>query len=540
VILGVFAVVMAALIARAHLPYRSETLRQRVVAILEDRLRAKVELNSLTLRLLPMPSVEGQGLTVRHHGRTDVPPLFSVDAFRVKATFKGLWNGHIGRVELDKLRIQIPPRQKDDSTDQPEKVEADATAETPSDGSEHTFAHEMVIEELVAPDSALIILRADPNKPTRTWAMHSLEVRNVGFHTSMPFTTTMTNGIPPGEIGATGQFGPWAADDPGRTPLGGDFTLDDADLSVFVGISGMLDAKGSFGGTLDQIGVDGETTTPDFMVKVSGHQVPLHATYHAVVDGTNGNTTLDPVHATFLNTSLTARGGVYEVENAEGRVVRLDIQIEDGKLEDLMRLAVNTPKPPMTGTLHLTTKFTLPPGKIDVVRKLQLDGRFQILGGRFTDVGVQAKINDLSRRASNRMSEETIRKVTSDFAGRFHLGNGRLTLPDVSFDVPGAVVQLAGNYQLQQETLDFDGNLFMDAKISQTVRGFKSLLLKIVDPFFRKDGRTVVPLQINGTRSDPKFGVNVKRVFRKGDVKVPPSKKAPSSNPASKKPRPKT
>ena len=51
----------------------------------------------------------------------------------------------------------------------------------------------------------------------------------------------------------------------------------------------------------------------------------------------------------------------------------------------------------------------------------------------------------------------------------------------------------------------------MDAKLSETVTGFKSLLLKMVDPFFRKDGRTVVPLKISGTRGDPQFGLDVRR-----------------------------
>ena len=60
----------------------------------------------------------------------------------------------------------------------------------------------------------------------------------------------------------------------------------------------------------------------------------------------------------------------------------------------------------------------------------------------------------------------------------------------------------------------------MDAKISQTVTGFKSLLLKIVDPLFRRNGRTVVPLRISGTRNNPKFGVSVGRVLRRGPDKT--------------------
>jgi hypothetical protein len=45
------------------------------------------------------------------------------------------------------------------------------------------------------------------------------------------------------------------------------------------------------------------------------------------------------------------------------------------------------------------------------------------------------------------------------------------------------------------------------------VSGWKSLLLKVVDPLFRKNGRTVVPITIRGTRENPRFGLDTKRVF---------------------------
>ena len=81
--------------------------------------------------------------------------------------------------------------------------------------------------------------------------------------------------------------------------------------------------------------------------------------------------------------------------------------------------------------------------------------------------------------------------------------------------MPGAVVSLNGAYSLRRETLAFTGDLFMDAKISQTVTGFKSLLLKVADPLFRRNGKTRIPLKISGTRDDPQFGLDAKRVFRR-------------------------
>src|SRR5262249_5244819 len=154
------------------------------------------------------------------------------------------------------------------------------------------------------------------------------------------------------------------------------FVFRHADLSVFGGISGILSAHGKYGGALGRIDVTGETETPDFMINISRHRVPLKAGYHAIVDGTNGDKTLAQMDASFFDTQLVAKGGVYDVKGVDGRLVTLDVSIEKGRIDDLMRLAVNTPKPPMTGGLRLHTKFDLPPGPRDVVDKLKLNGQF--------------------------------------------------------------------------------------------------------------------------------------------------------------------
>ena len=93
-------------------------------------------------------------------------------------------------------------------------------------------------------------------------------------------------------------------------------------------------------------------------------------------------------------------------------------------------------------------------------------------------------------------------------------------LPELTFEVPGAKVQLAGGYALDaaRRWISRD-RLLLDAKISETVTGFKSVLLKAVDPLFKqKDGSgSAIPIRIAGTRSAPAFGLDYKRVFKKGD-----------------------
>ena len=53
----------------------------------------------------------------------------------------------------------------------------------------------------------------------------------------------------------------------------------------------------------------------------------------------------------------------------------------------------------------------------------------------------------------------------------------------------------------------------MQATVSAMVGGWKGLLLKPVDRYFEKDGAgTEVPIQINGTRENPQFGVDFNRM----------------------------
>jgi hypothetical protein len=80
--------------------------------------------------------------------------------------------------------------------------------------------------------------------------------------------------------------------------------------------------------------------------------------------------------------------------------------------------------------------------------------------------------------------------------------------------VPGAEIDVAGKYGVEGGTLDFQGKAKMQATISQMVGGWKGFLLKPADRLFKKDGAgTEVAIHINGTREDPKFGVDLDRTM---------------------------
>jgi hypothetical protein len=530
--LGAALAVLIVLLASAT-PLRSQVLKQRIIDSLSSKLNSDVTLDDLSLRMYPRLHVEGSGLRIRDRRRHDVPPLIAINSFSVDADLVGLWRKRVGRVELRGLDISIPPDDDDDGPDEPKQerphrlhdngaaiATTGVTREEKHSNARQPLQSGVIIDTLVSQDARLIVIPRQSGKQPKTWAIHSLAMRQVGADQSMPFKAILTNAVPPGEILTDGQFGPWNADNPGRTPLSGAFTFDHADLSVFNGIAGVLSSRGTFGGSLNYIDVNGATETPDFLVRIGGHPFGLSTKYHAVVDGTNGDTRLEQIDAHFLNTTLEAKGAVLDgPPGTKGRTVSLDVSIPQGRIEDIMRMAVKQNTPPMVGAMRLSTKFLLPPGESDVVDRLRLNGMFNLAGAKFTNREVQAKIVELSRRGRGKPDAAAEREsVASDFRGQFALGGAGLTLKKLMFAVPGAQVHLDGTYALKKEALAFKGDLLLDAKVSQTVSGWKSLLLKIADPLFKREGGgSSIPIKIEGTKDDPKFGLDMGRIFKRGD-----------------------
>ena len=89
--------------------------------------------------------------------------------------------------------------------------------------------------------------------------------------------------------------------------------------------------------------------------------------------------------------------------------------------------------------------------------------------------------------------------------------------PPPDLPLPATLVPVdAGGRALHGEALDFAGTLSLQAKVSQLVSGWKSILLKPFDPIFAKDGSgTVVPITVTGTGSSPQFGIDLHRMFHR-------------------------
>lgn len=517
-IAGVALALVALLVAAAVAFVPSDdAIRRRIERTLAQRFDADVALAELHVSVFPRIRVAGAGLRLTPRDRANAPPLVAIARFSATAGWQDLFRRprHVGDVALEGLRVTIAPR--DDDTGARDKEAGGCRAERRSRDASNairTGTSPVFIERLSAPDAEVVLLPREAGKLPRRFAISSLRVRRITLDEPLEFEAVLTNPTPRGIIATTGRFGPWVARDPGLSPVEGHYVFEHADLGTIGGLGGTLASKGRFGGVLQQILVSGTSDTPDFSLDTAGHGMPLHAEFDACVDGTDGDTYLDRVDARLASSPIQANGKVEGRVGVDGRTVSLDVKVDGGRIEDFLRLAVRSDPPLMTGAVSLAHSLLLPPGPDSVVERLQLNGQFRLEQARFTGRSVQQKIDALSRRGQGRPDDRAVNDVASNFAGRFTLAGGTLQLPQLSFETPGARVQLHGRYGLVSERISFAGTARLKAKPSEMTSGIRSTLLKIADPLLgRKDAGTVVPIEIAGTREHPDFRVDVKGVL---------------------------
>jgi hypothetical protein len=484
------------------------TLRGRVVDALNARFESRLDLGSLDPSMFPKPRAEGTALTLRHRGRTDVPPLITIESFDTSAGLVGLLQTpvRLETVRIKGLAVRIPPGGlglKDGDRDLPHV----AHAERPSP---------ILINRIESQSARVEIYSRRPDRLPRTWDIQNLVMLDFGSSAGSHFEAGLINPVPRGVIDTQGTFGPWHSDEPGFTPVSGNYLFQNADMNVIKGLDGTLSSSGTYRGVLERIEVEGTTEMPDFSLDLAGQKVVLNTRFKAIVDGTNGDTILERVDARLNESAISAKGVVVRAQEVKGRHVELDVSLDGARLEDLMQLAVKSAQPPLTGRVDLVTRMVLPAGPEDVVDRLQLDGAFQLAQARFTNVDVQRQITTLSRRGRGKETDEGAERerVVSNLRGRFTLKDGMLRFSELTFAVPGSIVQLRGAYNLRSQVMDFRGELLTDATLADMTSGVKSLLARLAQPLFRrKGGGSRLPIKISGPRAKPQFGLDVGRVF---------------------------
>src|SRR5580698_8713778 len=499
IVAGVVVLVLLLVAAFLTGPTLHRFVRERTQKVLQTHFASTVEFSDFDVSMFPRLRVTITGLVLRHKGRTDIPPLIELRTVWMSAQLPELLRPrqYISFVQLDGLQIHTPPREPG-AEPLIHKTDQDLAQKYP-----------VLIGEVRADDASIEVLRAQSDKPPREFPIHHLDLHDVSFDRPAQFHALLTNAIPKGEIDSTGEFGPWEAEEPSETPASGHYAFQNADLGTLKGLRGILSSKGQFSGPLDYLSVEGYTDTPDFGLRTGGKPMALHTDFSALVNGTNGDVILKGVTAKFLHTTLLASGKIVDVsQEIKGRTIYLNASSDNARIEDLLRLAVKSDEPLMTGAANLKTTIDVPEGADDFLDRMKLVGAFGVGNAQFTSATVQGKVDTLSRKGQGKPTDTDISEVASDLRGTFRVANGVVTFSSLRFAVQGASVHLDGTYNIDSTAMDFQGDLLMQAKLSQTTTGAKSFFLKAADPFFKgKNGGSDVPITIGGTKDEPTFGL---------------------------------
>lgn len=499
VVMAATAAIIVVGIAFVILLLRWPFTQARMAQYLGDSVSGSVSFAKFRVTYVPFPGCVAENVVFRRWSSpADVPPLATIQRIAIQTRYLDLFlrPGYIARIALNGLYVRIPPR---------------GTGTRPIQNQDSST--KMRVGEIDANGATLEIGRRD-DKPPLKFEIHLLTVKSVSATTAMHYRATLTNALPPGEIVSTGSFGPWNSSDPSQTPLSGTATFRNANLSAFSGIAGTLSSDQDFQGTLGRIEAKGKVDIPDFKLTKTDNQEPLASQFRLVVNATNGDVFLQQVDVLLVRTKIIVHGSIAGKTGQKGKTTALDLTINRGRIQDVLRLFSTETHPPMEGVANFRAQITVPPLGQPFLREVRADADFQIGAGKFEKPSTQANVNTLSERArgvkidtKNPSSENVI----ASLKGHVALRGGTARFTGVSFIVPGADARMFGTFNLLNDHINFHGKLKTDVKFSQTLGGgIKSVLLKPLDPFFKKKPTgAVIPVYMIGTYDYPRFGIDL-------------------------------
>jgi hypothetical protein len=491
-VLAILFTVAAALAVKEN-PFR----RDQIVRQIETRSGARITIGPFRQTWFP-PGFHAQQIRITAAGGD----LLTIDSAECEASYTGLLRRPkaVKTLHIRGLRLVL-------SADWPGGV----SALFKGDGSGSALA----IDEIRIDDSNLRLASATPADPSVEFLIHSLRLRNFGRGNPVQFAVALGNPKPAGEIHARGEFGPVNKSDPGRTPVSGDFTFEQADLTLPRAVSGFLNAQGSFRGPLIRLECTGTADVPRFQVMGSSHTVHIAARFEATVDGTTGDTDLKRITAHYNDTTVFASGKAAGMPGQRGKTIDLSTRVDNGRVEDLLILFTSHPVPAMQGPITFQAKFLIPPGPPGFLTRLNIDGRFDIKQAHFTDPKTQTPVNRLSASAEGEPRQQQREHPTlapADIHGDVVDRNGIARLSHVVFQVPGIRGTLEGTFTLNHRQIALRGTLQTNGKLADTTNGVKALMLKAIGPFWLKKGSVrSIPFAVTGSSSRPVFRLKLRK-----------------------------
>lgn len=472
---------VAAVLCAKYWPFSEKAARED----LAEAADSNVTIRSYHPTYFP-PGCILEGIEFRHGANQF--RLITIDKLIIEGSYFGILTHHVPRITAAGAHIFIPP-----------------FGANTKFHSEHST---LVVDELVANGTKVEFTSDDPAKHPLFFDVHEAWLRSVRWGSPIRYRLKFHNPNPSGEISAQGDFGPWADGHPQDTRMSGTYTFEHADLGVYGGIAGTLSSAGKFDGAFRHINVSGTTDTPDFVVTSGGHQHNLTTRFDAYVDATHGDTFLNRVEARIGRTTLIAQGSIAGSPGRKGKLADFRFTSRHGRIEDVLSLFVTGNRSPMSGDLSLSARAQVGHGDQPFLERVRLDGKFGIDEGAFKPE-TQKDVNALSAgaRGENKDDPET---VLTDLKGTVDLSGGVAYFHDIEFGVPGARAHLHDTYNVLNHRINLHGQMKVATKISKTSSGAKALLLKLMDPLFRKKKKgEIVPVHILGTYEKPQFGLDL-------------------------------
>jgi AsmA-like C-terminal region len=229
-----------------------------------------------------------------------------------------------------------------------------------------------------------------------------------------------------------------------------------------------------------------------------------------VVNATEGEVRLEEVRGIIGRSGVHAKGNVAKNAKTGRRETSLDFAMERGRVEDFLWLFNTAPKPPrMNGPAKASGHLRVTKFGPAFLKTVELNGKFEIHDGHFQKA-TQAKVNELSARAQGvklQKGADAPGASVGGLARDARIEKGITQFSQLYFEVPGARARVQGTYDLTSHAVDLHGNLWTEETVSRETTGIKSILLKPVDPLFkRKHAGAMVGVTMTGDIDDPQFG----------------------------------
>ena len=474
--------------------------KQAVIKSLQKASDARVEIGRFRGIFFPYPGCVAEDVVIHHPDDPSGQPLLTISTLTVQADYSRLvrLSKDLNFIHTDGMHIHI---------------RAGKQKTTPSGNGE--LGASLRIDTLIADRTVLEFASKSAGERPFVMAIHHTRLFPVSGHQTINFETDLHIPTPPGEIHSTGQFGPWNRRDPFGTRVSGSYNFHHADLAFARAIAGILESQGAYRGSLRQIDITDSASVPDFRVPHANHPVGLTASFQATVNGETGDTILHTVSAHFRHTDVTGSGAVAAEAKGGDKTVSLILAVPRGRIDDFLYLLTQSARPGMEGHLTLRTRILLPSDSRPFLKRLRMQGPFQIAAGLFTKPSTQESLDRIRDRARGAPADNES-EALSNLIGSVSAADGMARLSNITFDVPGASANLSGTYDLLSTRVDLRGMAHLDTRLSNVTTGAKSFLLKILSPFFKskKNKGSDVPIKITGMYGETNIAIDFGKKFR--------------------------